>query len=53
MRETASLRKAVEQARRWHRDLAEDRHHGDGQLGDAELLNLLMVPYPTIHGQRN
>jgi Ca2+-binding RTX toxin-like protein len=53
MPDTKTLRKAVDHARRKHAVLAQDRVFGDGQLGDAELVNLLVVAYPTVVGQRN
>ncbi len=33
--------------------IAVDADGGAGQLGDAELVNLLVVAYPTVVGQRN
>ena len=53
MRDSVSVRRAVEKALRKHDDIAHDRRAGDGRLGDAELVNLLIVPYPTLLGQRN
>jgi hypothetical protein len=53
MRDTVSVRQAVEHARRKHEDMATDRLLGDGRVGDAELTSLLLVPYPTLAGQRN
>ena len=53
MRDTGTLRQAVDHARRKHEDIAHDRLLGDGQLGDAELMSLLVVAYPTVAGQRN
>ncbi len=53
MRDTVSVRQAVEHARRKHEDMAADRLLGDGRVGDAELTSLLLVPYPTLAGQRN
>ena len=53
MRDRASIRKAVLEARRRHEQMANDRHFGDGYLGDEELTDLLLVPYPTAVGQRN
>ena len=48
-----SIHEQLERARRRHDDIAEDRRLGEGRLGDDELLNLLIVPYPTVLGQRN
>ncbi len=53
MHDTKMLRKAVDHARRKHAALAQDRVFGDGHLGDAELVNLLVVAYPTVAGQNN
>ncbi len=53
MHDTKTLRKAVDHARRKHATLAQDRVFGDGHLGDAELVSLLVVPYPTVAGQKN
>ncbi len=53
MPDRVSMRKAVEHARRKHQDILEDRLLGDGQLGDDELTDLLVVPYPTRLGQLN
>ena len=53
MRDRVSLRQAVLTARRKHEQIANDRRFGDGYLGDEELTDLLLVPYPTVVGQRN
>jgi hypothetical protein len=53
MRDGTSMREAVEKARRRHEDMADDRLRGEGQLGDEELFQLLLVSYPTLDGQRN
>jgi hypothetical protein len=53
MRDATSLRKVVETARKKHDDISDDRRRGEGRLGDDELLALLLVPYPTLVGQRN
>ncbi len=53
MRDADFIRKAVSSARRQQAHLAQDRLFGHGQLGDAELTSLLMVPYPTVAGQKN
>jgi len=53
MRDRTAMRKAAEDARRRHDDMAQDRAFGDGRLGDEELTSLLLVPYPTLLGQRN
>jgi hypothetical protein len=53
MRDTGSMRKIVDDARRRHEQIADDRLLGAGKLGDEELLDLLLVPYPTLLGQRN
>ena len=53
MRDRVSIRKAVQDARNKHEQMANDRRFGDGYLGDEELTDLLLVPYPTVVGQRN
>jgi hypothetical protein len=53
MRDRVSIRKAVLEARHKHDQIANDRRFGDGYLGDEELTDLLLVPYPTVVGQRN
>ena len=53
MRDRVSLRKAVQHARHKHEQMAHDRRFGEGYLGDEELTGLLLVPYPTVVGQRN
>jgi len=53
MRDRVSIRKAVQEARHKHEQIANDRRFGDGYLGDEELTELLLVPYPTVLGQRN
>jgi hypothetical protein len=53
MRDRVSIRKAVLEARQKHEQIANDRRFGDGYLGDEELTELLLVPYPTVLGQRN
>jgi hypothetical protein len=53
MRDAPSLRTVVETARTKHDAMSDDRRRGDGRLGDDELLALLLVPYPTLVGQRN
>ena len=53
MRDSLSIRKAVDKARRRHEEMAADRVLGDGRLGDIELTGLLETAYPTLHGQHN
>jgi hypothetical protein len=53
MRESTSIRKTVEQLRRRHEQIADDRDFGKGSLGDEELTALLVVSYPTLSGQLN
>ncbi|HWT24675.1 MAG TPA: hypothetical protein VN213_14305 [Solirubrobacteraceae bacterium] len=53
MRKNASIRTAVEKARRRHEQIAYDRAFGEGRIGDEELTALLEVPYPSVAGQRN
>jgi hypothetical protein len=48
-----SLRQIVEQARRRHEEIADDRLRAAGHLGDRELTALLVTAYPTLAGQRN
>jgi hypothetical protein len=50
---TVPMHKLVEETRRRHERIDEDRRLGEGRLGDDELLSLLVVPYPTPLGQRN
>ena len=53
MRDSLSIRKAVEKARRRQEQMAADRILGEGRLGDVELTGLLETAYPTLHGQHN
>ena len=53
MRDSLSIRKAVEKARRQQEQMAADRVLGEGRLGDVELTGLLETAYPTLHGQHN
>jgi hypothetical protein len=53
MRDGTTIRESVEKARRRHDEIAEDRVHGEGHVGDEELLALLEAAYPTLTGQRN
>jgi hypothetical protein len=53
MHDSVSMRKAVDKARRQHEAIATDRLLGEGRLGDDELTDLLVVPYPTLLGQQN
>jgi hypothetical protein len=48
-----SIRRAAQKARERHDDIAADRAHGDGRLGDEELVAILVVPYPTLTAQLN
>jgi hypothetical protein len=50
---TPSIRQAAQKARDRHHDMAEDRRHGDGRLGDEELVTILVIPYPTLTAQVN
>ena len=50
---TPSIRQAAQKARDRHHDMAEDRRHGDGRLGDEELVSILVIPYPTLTAQVN
>jgi hypothetical protein len=52
MPDKTSMRKAVDSARRLQEEMAFDRLLG-GRRGDEELTGLLVVPYPTLLGQRN
>jgi hypothetical protein len=53
MRNSSTIRKAVEKARRRHEQIAQDRLFAEGRIGDHELTSLLEVPYPTLAGQHN
>jgi hypothetical protein len=53
MRDSTSMRTAVDHARRLHEEMAFDRLLGDGRRGDEELTGMLVVAYPTVVGQRN
>ena len=53
MPDKTSMRKAVDSARRLQEEMAFDRILGEGRRGDEELTGLLVVPYPTLLGQRN
>ena len=53
MRDSSTIRKAVEKARRRHEQIAQDRLFAEGRLGDAELTGLLEAAYPTLAGQHN
>jgi hypothetical protein len=48
-----SLTQIVQHARRQHEQMADDRRHAEGNLGDRELTALLVAAYPTLAGQRN
>jgi hypothetical protein len=48
-----TLHQIVQQARRRHEQMADDRLEADGRLGDRELTAFLAAAYPTVAGQRN